>query len=124
MTRFPDDETGLHRRAYKFALDTARVVDDIPWQRNSGRVTSYQLAKSATSVGANLHEANAAHSRADFIYKCSTALKEAHETIYWLHLCGDLDLISRRDSDRLISDADELVAILATVLHRATSFKE
>lgn len=73
MTRFPDTEDGVQNRAYRLAMATAKAMDDVEWQRNSGRVVGYQLTKSATSIGANLNEANAAHSRADFIYKCSTA---------------------------------------------------
>ena len=45
-----------------------------------------QLERSATSIGANIHEANYAHSRADFISKLQISLKECYETEYWLHL--------------------------------------
>lgn len=45
-----------------------------------------QLARAGTSVGANIHEAQYAHSKADFIAKLEIALKEASETSYWLKL--------------------------------------
>ena len=51
-----------------------------------------QLERSATSIGANIHEANYAQSRADFIAKLQIALKECYETEYWLELavCAQL----------------------------------
>ena len=45
-----------------------------------------QLERSATSIGANVHEANYAHGKADFVSKMHTALKETAETEYWLKL--------------------------------------
>ena len=121
MARFPDTNDGVHNKAYRLALATARAMDDVEWQRNSGRVIGHQLTKSATSIGANLSEANAAHSRADFVYKCATALKESHETLYWLRLCSDLALIPPASAEQLISQTRELTAILSTILDRCTN---
>ena len=45
-----------------------------------------QLERSATSIGANIREANYAHGKADFIAKLQIALKECYETEYWLEL--------------------------------------
>ncbi len=53
-----------------------------------------QLERSATSIGANIREANYAHSRADFIAKLQIALKECYETEYWLELMQKAELIS------------------------------
>jgi len=50
-------------------------------------VIANQLLKSGTSIGANIHEAQNAESRADFIHKIKIALKELEETKYWLILC-------------------------------------
>ena len=50
-------------------------------------VISGQLLKSGTSIGANIHEAQNAESRADFIHKMKIAAKELEETKYWLRLC-------------------------------------
>ena len=53
-----------------------------------------QLERSATSIGANIREANYAHSRADFIAKLQIALKECYETEYWLELMQKAELVS------------------------------
>ncbi|MCO6147702.1 four helix bundle protein [Flavobacterium sp. NRK1] len=50
-------------------------------------IVANQLLKSGTSVGANIHEAQNAESRADFIHKVKIAAKEIEETKYWLLLC-------------------------------------
>ncbi|WP_435413932.1 four helix bundle protein [Polaribacter aestuariivivens] len=50
-------------------------------------VISRQLLKSGTSIGANVHEAQNAESKADFIHKIKIAAKELEETKYWLILC-------------------------------------
>ncbi len=54
-----------------------------------------QLERSATSIGANIHEANYAHGKADFIAKLQIALKECYETEYWLELFVKAELLDR-----------------------------
>jgi len=74
-----------------------------------------QLLRSATSIGANLEEADAAQSRADFISKCSIALKEARESLYWLRL---LEKTGKSESPQLCDECDQLVAILTTIVRK------
>ena len=54
---------------------------------NKKVVIARQLLKSGTSIGANIHEAQNAESKIDFIHKMKIAAKEADETEYWLTLC-------------------------------------
>ncbi|MEM6718353.1 MAG: four helix bundle protein [Bacteroidota bacterium] len=56
-------------------------------EANRKFVISKQLLKSGTSIGANVHEAQNAESKADFIHKIKIAAKELEETKYWLVLC-------------------------------------
>ena len=53
-----------------------------------------QLMRSATSIGANIHEANYAQSKADFVSKLQIALKECYESEYWLELFSKTNMIS------------------------------
>ena len=46
-----------------------------------------QIFRAGTSIGANVHEAQNAESKADFIHKFKIAMKECEETNYWLNLC-------------------------------------
>ena len=54
-----------------------------------------QLERSSTSIGANIHEANYAHGKPDFIAKLQIALKECYETEYWLELFVKSDILNR-----------------------------
>ena len=65
-----------------FSVEIVSLCDSIKGKS----VLTNQILRSGTSIGANIHEANYAHSRADFISKMQIALKEANETGYWLEL--------------------------------------
>ena len=65
-----------------FAVEVLKLCDAIKGHYSLVN----QLERSATSIGANLREANYAHSRADFIAKLQIALKECYEAEYWLEL--------------------------------------
>ena len=64
-------------------------------------VLSKQLLRSATSIGANVEEANAAQTKRDFITKMSIASKEARETKYWLRLLDKSQIIKYNYADHL-----------------------
>ena len=75
--------------AVEKSLEIALLVIDYSELLESKRkyVISRQLLKSGTSIGANIHEAQNAESKADFIHKIKIATKELEETKYWLTLC-------------------------------------
>ena len=76
--------------------------------------------RAATSVGANLEEADAGQSRADFTSKCNISLKEARETHYWLRVLratGKLPV----DAEPLLVECNEIIAILTTIVRKASS---
>ena len=60
-------------------------------------VLTNQLLRSATSIGANIHESKYAQSTADFVSKMKIALKECFETEYWLELLNRSEYISNTD---------------------------
>ena len=67
-----------------FAVSIINLVKQLKAQKES--IISNQIGRSGTSIGANIHEAQYAHSKPDFIAKLQIALKEANETRYWLEL--------------------------------------
>ena len=79
-----------------------------------------QLFRSGTSIGANVHEANYAISRADFISKMQIALKECYETEYWLNL-----LIESKETvnKQILEDCLELKRMLIASCKTAKSNK-
>lgn len=69
----------------EFSIESISFVELLEEKRKF--VVANQLLKSSTSIGANVHEAQNAESKADFIHKLKIAHKEADETMYWLIIC-------------------------------------
>ena len=74
-------------------------------------IMSKQLLRSGTSIGANVHEAIQAQSRADFISKLNIALKEASESSYWLTILRETEYLSDIEHKSLKKDLDEIIKI-------------
>jgi len=70
--------------SFDFSTLIVDIADSVTAPKSS--YMTNQLARAGTSVGANIHEAQYAHSKADFVAKLEIALKEANETSYWLKL--------------------------------------
>ena len=84
---------------------------------------SKQLLKCGTSIGANATEAQKGQSKADFIAKMYVALKEAYEAEYWIRLLYHTDYITKKGSDSLKKDVDELITILVSICKTAVEIK-
>ena len=103
----------VQRKSYDFALSIIRLYMELQGQREY--FLSRQLLRCGTSIGANVEEALAAQSRADFASKMSIASKEARESNYWLRLLRDSELTSVDVSFQL-SQSSELVKLLASIV--------
>ncbi len=77
----------------QFAVDIVNLCADVKENRKSN-VLLNQVLRSGTSIGANIHEANYASSKADFINKLQIALKECYETDYWLSIFKETHIIT------------------------------
>ena len=100
-------------RAFVFARKVIKLVDDFP-QKRSAWVISDQLIRSATSIGANIIEAQAASSRRDFVNFFNHSLKSSNETKFWLALAKDIAYKNLEDIDSLLKEVDELAKILGS----------
>ena len=78
-----------------------------------------QLERSATSIGANIHEANYAHGKPDFIAKLQIALKECYETEYWLELFVKSEILNREAATTLCSQCGTIRRILIASINTA-----
>jgi four helix bundle protein len=117
----PHKHRDIQDRAFRFACDVVRFCDDTSHMSPSSRLMAAQLTRAATSLGSNLEEASAGQSKPDFISKVSIALKEARESLYWLRVIAAVREPLRTRTTPLISEADQLVAILTTILKLARS---
>lgn len=77
-----------------------------------------QILRSGTSIGANVAESQEDSSKRDFRNKLSIALKEARETEYWIKLFKDSEVITEKEYFSLISDCDELIRLLISILKK------
>jgi len=112
----------IHERAFEFACRIVRLHRTVSLKRGIAPLAS-QLLRSGTGIGSNLEEAKAAQSRADFIAKARIALKEAREAHYWLRLFGAAEIVPMKRVTSLVQEANEIVAILTTIVLKATTRK-
>jgi len=103
----------LKLRAFNLARDIMKLVDKFP-HKMSTKVIIGQLLRAATSIGANIIEAQAASSRKDFVNFLNHALKSGNETKFWLALSKDLDSKLIPEIEKLLKETDELVKILGS----------
>jgi four helix bundle protein len=72
--------------------------------------------RSGTSIGANVHEAQAGQSKADFICKMSIAHKEARESAYWLRLIDEANVGTPENLEKVRDETQQLIRILSSIL--------
>ena len=107
-------ENAILEKSYAFALaimDTAKAI-----RAKHEYDLASQLWRAGTSIGANVEEAQAAQSRADFKSKMSIAAKEARESHYWLRLTRDGKVLPETQVAPLIEDTDEIIRILTSIV--------
>lgn len=120
MAEAPDP--GIRERTFLYAVRAVRLYESICKANKtaSGVVLGEQFLRCATSLGANVDDAQHAGSRADYTAKLAEALKDAHEGLFWLRLMKETDTISSRRSVPLELDTREIISLLvaATALSR------
>jgi len=114
------DKEDLKRRTKQFALRVIHLVEALPRTRTA-QVIGNQLLRSATSVAANYRAACRARSQADFVYKLGLVEEEADESLFWLEMVVETNLMPASRAQDLIQEADELTAIF--VASRKTAKK-
>ncbi len=100
-------------RTFQFALDIVNLYKRLVEQKEY--VLSKQLLRSATSIGANVEEAMAGHSRKDFLAKMVIASKEARETRYWLKLLNKSQLV-KLDFTSYLNEVEHIVNIITAIV--------
>ena len=102
----------------QFSIKVMRVCKAIQEERRETTVVK-QLLRSGTSIGANIHEANYASSRLDFINKLQIALKECYETEYWLDIFKEVGYLYQEEYDLLSSECSKIRVLLTSSIKTA-----
>ncbi|MDD8017166.1 MAG: four helix bundle protein [Bacteroidota bacterium] len=110
-------EKDILPRIYNFGLAVIKYSRTFSNTRES-HILAKQVIRSATSVGANVEEANASSSKADFLNKMNIALKEARESHYWLRMVRDAECSISSETENMIKEADELKRILGAIVSK------
>lgn len=114
-------ESKLRGLSLEFSVDIIELVKHLKSMKES--IISNQIGRSGTSIGANIHEAQYAHSKADFIAKLQIALKEANETGYWLELLFKTNYISENEYKALDSACTSIRVMLISSINTAKENK-
>jgi four helix bundle protein len=110
------DKEKFKARTKAFALRVIRLVEALPKNQTTAQVIGKQLLRSGTSVGANYRAACRAKSTAELITKLNIALEEADESLYWMELIVEAELIAPNKLDSLMQESNEIVAMLVASL--------
>lgn len=105
-------------RTKLFAAQCIHLFVRLPKPREEARVLGKQLLRAATSVAAHVREASRARSSDEFVAKLGVALQEADESALWLELLREECGIEPTWTEPLEAEANELVAILVTMVNR------
>lgn len=106
-------ESIVKNKSFQFSLQIIELYKILQEQKEF--VLSKQLLRSGTSIGANINEALAGISKADFAFKMSISSKEARETMYWLELLDNSQMV-KYDFKPFISNCEELVKMLTSIV--------
>jgi four helix bundle protein len=104
----------LEKRTRDFSVRMIRLAVTLP-NTPEGRVIRGQITKSATSIGANYHEANRSRSKADFRNKIDICESEASETKYWIEIISDLQWLPPEKLKNEHEECAELLAIFTSI---------
>lgn len=104
------NKSALQSRTKLFNIVVIKACDSLP-KTAAGFELAKQLIRAAGSVGANYRASSRAKSTAGFIYKLEIVIEEADESMYWLEILEELNLLDKAITQPLIKEANELVSI-------------
>ncbi len=107
----------IRERSFKYALRAIKLYQHLQAQKDgAGWILGEQYLRAACSIGANIEEAQASESRADFAHKLGIAQKEAREALFWLRLVSESEIITEAKLRDLKDETDELISILTSIV--------
>ena len=102
-------------KSKKFAINSINLYK-ILLEKKKEYILSKQFVKSATSIGANIKEADNSMSKKEFISKLNISLKEANETQYWLELLFETNYIDEKQFNLFHTECVELIRLLTAII--------
>lgn len=112
----------IHERVYRFVLGVLKFLRKLG-RSQENLVIIDQIARSATSVGANDQEADGVSTKKEFIHRYTVVRRELKETTYWLRLIADLNPRLASEAKGLLDEGDELTKIVSKIIDNARKSK-
>jgi four helix bundle protein len=107
----------IRKRSFEYTLRAVKLYQYLQEQRKgAGWILGRQYLRAASSIGANIEEAQAAESRADFIHKLGISQKEARESLYWLRVMAASELVPQERIEPLTRETEELVNVITSII--------
>ncbi|MUG97731.1 four helix bundle protein [Scytonema sp. UIC 10036] len=114
----------IRERTVEYALRAIKLFQYIKGQKDeAGHIIGKQYLRSATSIGANIQEAQSGESKADFIHKLTIAQKEARESLYWLRLLAKSNIVTTERLNLLMQENEEIIAIITAIIVKTKKHK-
>ena len=117
MSFFSDD---MKKRTKAIGVAVIRLINGLPARAVSFRVMD-QIISSATSIGANFRAACRAKSSADFINKLKIVEEETDETMFWIEVLNESEIISKDKTEKLYKELDEILSIVVSSINTSRS---
>ena len=117
------NKEAIKLRTKQFALRIIQLVQSLP-KNPTVDVIGRQLLRSGTSVGSNYRSACRARSTAEFISKMGIVEEEAEESLFWMELLIENNLMKKEKLELLMKEADEIVSIIVSFIKTAKSRKQ
>jgi len=112
------NEAQMKKRTKEFAKEIIKLCRKLPNNRE-GRLIGDQIFRSGTSVASNYRAACRARSTAEFISKLSIVEEEADETLFWLKIIDEMEILKKESLDSLMKESDEIIAIIVASIKTA-----
>ncbi len=109
----------LYQKSFEFAVRIVKFYKYLLKKDKDLRALYEQLLRSGTSIGANVSEAQSAHSKKDFVNKLNISLKESRETDFWLKVLHAAEIINENEFESIYKDCDELERLLVSSIKTA-----
>ncbi len=107
----------ITERTFQYALRSIKLYQFLRKQKEwTGWIIGEQYLRSATSIGANMEEAQAGESLKDFIHKCGIAQKETRESLYWLKLLAGANIVPKSKLEPLMRETEEIYAVITRII--------
>ncbi len=115
----------IRERSFGYSLRAIKLHQSLPSRKDStGWILGRQFLRASTAIGPNVEEARSGESRADFVHKLGIAQKEARESLYWLRLLSESEIVPRSRPELLLKETEELIAVLTAIIVKSKATKE